>query len=234
MLKESGQKAAYKILQPLVNMLVRYHVSPNMLTTAGLVLNVVAAVLFVIGAEQGERGDMRFIGWGGFIILVAGLFDMLDGQVARHGNRTSRFGALYDSVLDRYSELVMFLGICYYLVSHHYFLSSIFAFLAMVGSMMVSYTRARAEGLGIPCAVGLMQRPERIILIGTSAIVCGVVSTSIGGGYKLHVDFLPFHIFETMSIFTVPITVVAVLANYTAITRLNHCRRVLAGNEDPT
>jgi CDP-diacylglycerol--glycerol-3-phosphate 3-phosphatidyltransferase len=232
MLKEIGQQAAYRILQPLVNMLVRYRVSPNMLTTMGLCLNVVAAIVFVIGAEQGQRGDMRFIGWGGFIILFAGLFDMLDGQVARHGNQASRFGALYDSVLDRYSELVMFLGICYYLVAHHYFLSSLFAFLAMVGSMMVSYTRARAEGLGIPCSVGLMQRPERIVLIGTSAIACGLTSAIIGGDFKLNVEFLPFHIFETMSIFTVPVTIVAILANYTAVARLNHCRRELLRKQE--
>jgi phosphatidylglycerophosphate synthase len=231
MLKELGQKTAYRVLQPLVSALVRLHVSPNAITTAGLVMNVAAAVVFVVGAEKGVRGDMTFIGWGGLVILVAGLFDMLDGQVARQGRQSSRFGALYDSVLDRYSEQIMFLGICYYLVAHHYFFSSISAFLALAGSMMVSYTRARAEGLGIACTVGLMQRPERIVVIGTSAIACGIASAYIGGDYKFRVDWLPFHIFETMSIFTVPIAVVAVLANYTAITRLNHCRRVLAAQE---
>jgi len=231
MLKELGQKAAYRVLQPLVNLLVRLRVSPNAITTVGLVMNVVAAVVFVIGAECGVRGDMSYIGWGGFIILFAGLFDMLDGQVARHGHRSSRFGALYDSVLDRYSEQIMFLGICYYLVAHHYFISSLMAFLALTGSMMVSYTRARAEGLGISCSVGLMQRPERIVAIGTSAMACGLLSMVIGGDFKLRVDFLPFHIFETISIFTIPIIVVALLANYTAITRLQHCRKVLSETE---
>src|SRR5437868_14107553 len=101
---------------------------------------------------------------------------MLDGQVARLGNMKAVFGALYDSVLDRYSELIIFLGICYYLVSHHYFLSSIFAFIALIGSMMVSYVRARAEGLGVECKGGLMQRPERVITIAVFAIACGVAS----------------------------------------------------------
>jgi CDP-diacylglycerol--glycerol-3-phosphate 3-phosphatidyltransferase len=232
MLKEIGQKAAYRVMQPLVDLLVRYRVSPNAITTIGLAMNVVAAVVFILGAEYGVRGDLRYIGWGGFIILFAGLFDMLDGQVARHGKSATRFGALYDSVLDRYSELIMFLGICYYLVAHHYFLSSMFGFLALAGSMMVSYTRARAEGLGIACAVGLMQRPERIVMIGTSAIACGVTAFFIGGDFKWNVEFLPFHIFETISIFTIPLTIVAFLANYTAITRLMHCRNVLRNNRD--
>ena len=92
------------------------------------------------------------------------------------GNMSSKFGALYDSVLDRYSELIMFLGICYYLISHDYFMSSVFGFIAMIGSIMVSYTRARAEALGADCSVGWMQRPERILLISISAILCGLVS----------------------------------------------------------
>jgi phosphatidylglycerophosphate synthase len=109
---------------------------------------------------------------------------MLDGQVARLGNMSSPFGALYDSVLDRYSELILFLGICYYLVAHHYFLSSLFAFIGLIGSMMVSYTRARAEGLGIECKDGLMQRPERVIIVGVSALACGIASRWLGGNYQ--------------------------------------------------
>ncbi len=232
MLKEIGQSAAYRVLQPLVSALIRLHVTPNTITTIGLSLNILGAVFFIIGAEFGVRGDLSYVGWGGFIILFAGLFDMLDGQVARQGKMASRFGALYDSVLDRYSELIMFLGICYYLVSHHYFMSSIFAFLALTGSMMVSYTRARAEGLGIQCSVGLMQRPERIVIIGTTALLCGIISIFIGGDYKLNVSFLPFHIFETITIFTFPVLIVAVLANYTAIDRLIHCRRELMKMEN--
>src|SRR5690349_10685007 len=152
---------------------------------------------------------------------------MIDGQVARLGNMSSKFGALYDSVLDRYSELVMFLGICYYLVGHHYFLSSLFAFIALIGSMMVSYVRARAEGLGIECKDGLMQRPERVVTVGVSAIACGIASIFLGGDYKLFIPGIPFHVFETISIFTIPITVMAVLTNITAVKRLLGARKSL-------
>lgn len=227
MLKEIGQETAYKIINPLVKMLVRMHVTPNAITTIGLLLNIAAVVVFIIGAEFGQRGDLSYVGIGGAVILFAGLFDMLDGQVARIGKMASKFGALYDSVLDRYSELLMFLGICYYLVSHNYFMSSLFAFLALIGSMMVSYTRARAEGLGIQCTVGFMQRPERVIIIGLSAIICWIISLFIGGLYKYYVSFVPFYLFETITFFTFPILIVAIFANYTAIDRLNHCRKEL-------
>src|ERR1700710_1268260 len=143
------QQNIYKVINPIVKLLIRAGLTPNGVTTIGLILNIGVAVIFIAGAEEGNRGDLSFIGWAGALILFAGLFDMLDGQVARLGNMSSTFGALFDSVLDRYSELVMFLGICYYLVAHHYFLSSLFAFIALIGSTMVSYTRARAEGLGI-------------------------------------------------------------------------------------
>jgi len=141
----------HRILNPLVKFFISIGLTPNGITTIGLILNLGVAIIFIIGAESGARGDYSYIGWGGAMILFAGMFDMLDGQVARIGNMTSRFGALYDSVLDRYSEMLMFLGICYYLVAHHYFLSSLMAFIGLMGSLMVSYTRARAEGLGIPC-----------------------------------------------------------------------------------
>jgi CDP-diacylglycerol--glycerol-3-phosphate 3-phosphatidyltransferase len=121
----------------------------------------------------------------------------------------------------------MFLGICYYLVGHHYFLSSLFAFIALIGSMMVSYVRARAEGLGVECKGGLMQRPERVVTIGVTAILCGVISMYIGGDYKLYIPGIPFHVFETMSIFTFPLTVMAVLTNITAINRLRESKKAL-------
>jgi CDP-diacylglycerol--glycerol-3-phosphate 3-phosphatidyltransferase len=140
---------------------------------------------------------------------------------------SSSFGALLDSVLDRYSELFMFLGICYYLISHHYFISSLLAFIGLVGSMMVSYTRARAEGLGIECKGGLMQRPERVVLVGTSALACGIASSYIGGDYKLYINGIPFHVFETMSIFTIPLAILAVLTNITAYNRLMDAKRAL-------
>lgn len=227
------QQSIYKIIDPLVKGLIKIGLTPNAVTTIGLVLNIGVAVIFIIGAEEGNRGDLSYVGWAGALVLFAGLFDMLDGQVARLGNMSSTFGALYDSVLDRYSEMVMFLGICYYLVGHHYFISSLFAFIALIGSMMVSYTRARSEGLGIQNKGGLMQRPERVILVGVSAIACGLTANVIGGNYKLYVTGVPFHVFETMTIFTLPIMAMALLTNFTAIKRLRDAKKALDKKEPP-
>jgi phosphatidylglycerophosphate synthase len=225
------QLSIYKIINPLVRLLIKAGLTPNMVTTIGLLLNIGVAIIFISGAEEGRRGDLSYVGWAGALILFAGLFDMLDGQVARLGNMSSPFGALYDSVLDRYSELILFLGICYYLVAKHYFLSSLFAFIGMIGSMMVSYTRARAEGLGIECKDGLMQRPERVIIIGVSALACGVASHWMGGNFKVTLPDTGFPVFETISIFTIPLTLMAFLANWTAIGRLRDARRTLQERE---
>ncbi len=225
--RQKLQKGIYLVIDPFVRVLIKMGLTPNMVTTIGFVLNIGVAAIFVMGAEEGNRSDLSYVGWAGSLILFAGLFDMLDGQVARLGNMSSSFGALYDSVLDRYSELIMFLGICYYLVGQHYFLSSLFAFVALIGSMMVSYTRARAEGLGIECKEGLMQRPERIITIGVAALACGITGYYIGGDHKWYVPGVSFHILETMSIFTIPIAILAVLTNITAIKRLLDAKKKL-------
>lgn len=221
------QKGIYVVIDPFVRLLIKIGLTPNIITTIGFLLNIGVTIIFIEGAEKGNRGNLVYVGWAGALILFAGLFDMLDGQVARLGNMSSTFGALYDSVLDRYSELVMFFGICYYLVGHHYFLSSIFAFIALIGSMMVSYTRARAEGLGIQCKDGLMQRPERVITIGVAAIACGITSHYLGGDHKWYIPGVSFHVLETMSIFTIPIALMAVLNNVTAIKRLLGAKKTL-------
>ena len=143
--------------------------------------------------------------------------DMMDGRVARLGNMSSKFGALYDSVLDRYSELMTFFGICYYLSVKDYFIYAIIAFVALIGSLMVSYVRARAEGLGIECKVGFMQRPERVVLTSLGALFCGV--------------FKDITAFDPMLILMVPLTIVAVFANITAFARVRHCYKVMTANE---
>jgi CDP-diacylglycerol--glycerol-3-phosphate 3-phosphatidyltransferase len=230
-LRTSLQLGIYKVIDPFVKLLIKLGLTPNAVTSIGFVLNIGVAAIFILGGEEGNRDDLSYVGWAGGMILFAGIFDMLDGQVARLGNMKSTFGALYDSVLDRYSELIMFFGICYYLVAQHYFLSSIFAFIALIGSMMVSFVRARAEGLGIECKGGLMQRPERVVTIGVCAIICGVSSLYIGGNYKLYIPGIKYHVFETMSILTIPITLLAVLTNITAFNRLKDAKNTLEKQE---
>lgn len=231
-IRDSLQQLIYKIIHPLVKGLIKLGVTPNMVTFTGFILNVGVAVIFVTGAQEENRGQLSYVGWAGALILFSGLFDMIDGQVARIGNMSSKYGALFDSVLDRYSELVMFLGICYYLAAYHYFLSSLFAFIALIGSMMVSYTRARSEGLGIQNKGGFMQRPERVVLTGLSALACGITANFIGGDYKYYLPGTSIRIFESITVFTLPITIMAILTNITAIRRLVDAKKAMEALEE--
>lgn len=224
------QQTIYKIINPIVHRLIKVGITPNFVTAAGLFINIIATVILIYAAHC-ERGNFSYVGWAGLVILFAGLFDMLDGQVARIGKMTSRYGALFDSVLDRYSELIVLFGLCYYLILQGYFFSSLFGFIALIGSMMVSYIRARAEGLGIECKVGFMQRPERVILISAGAIFCGIFYYFIGD-YKLFIPGVLFPVFEPIVILVIPLVIVAVFSNVTAIGRLNYCRKVLKEEEN--
>jgi phosphatidylglycerophosphate synthase len=226
--KSKGQALVYTWIDPFVRWCIKLGITPNVVTLMGLFINILAAAVFVYGGEKSNREDHSIVGIAGALILFAGLFDMMDGRLARVGKMDSKYGALFDSVLDRYSEMFMFLGICYYLIAHDYFLSSLFAFIAMIGSVMVSYTRARAEGLGLKMAdVGLMQRPERILLIGISALLCGFLTSVLGSDYRITVDWLPFPLFETITIFTFPIFLLAILSNFTSISRMRHAEKML-------
>ena len=220
--RDWAQQMIYKIINPTVHGLIKIGFTPNLITTSGLILNIVAACVFIYGGMKGDPYDFSYVGWGGGIILFAGLFDMLDGQVARIGNMSSTFGALYDSVLDRYSELIVFFGICFYLILQGYIISSLIAFIALIGSLMVSYVRARAEGLGLECKVGFMQRPERVVLTALGAICCGIFAPLMQGNET----------FEPILILSVPLTIIAVFANITAFGRLNHCRKLLNQQEN--
>ncbi|NDV64590.1 CDP-alcohol phosphatidyltransferase family protein [Bacteroides sp. 224] len=213
--RDWAQQFIYKVIDPFVRGLIKIGVTPNVVTTIGFLLNVAAAGIFVYGAPYGSEGDYSYIGWGGFLILFAGLFDMLDGQVARIGKMSSKFGAMYDSVLDRYSEMVVLGGIIYYFMYNHFFVAGFISLVALVGSIMVSYIRARAEGLGIECKGGFMQRPERVVIMGVGALVCGICYHFAG--------------FEewVLWVFTASLLIVAIFSNITAIGRLNHSRRVM-------
>lgn len=206
------QQLIYKIINPVVHGMIKIGITPNFITTTGLVLNIVAAALFVY-AGMFKSGELAYVGWGGGIVLFAGLFDMMDGRVARVGNMSSTFGALYDSVLDRYSELVTLFGIFYYLMLQGYVWGSIITFVALIGSLMVSYVRARAEGLGLECKVGFMQRPERVVLTSLGAVLCGVFADCTS--------------FDPMLLLIVPMALIAVLANLTAFVRISHCHKLL-------
>jgi CDP-diacylglycerol--glycerol-3-phosphate 3-phosphatidyltransferase len=137
-------------------------VSPNLLTVVGLLLNVgVAAVI--------AAGHPRI---GGVLLLLASAFDMLDGAVARADGRVTRFGGFLDSTLDRYSEIVVFLGLLIFLLgTPDARIGSILVFVAAAGGLMVSYTRARAEAAGVGASVGVLPRPERIILLAVCLIL---------------------------------------------------------------
>lgn len=207
------QQVIYKIINPVIHGMIKIGITPNFITTTGLIINIVAAaVLIYAGMYQPE--NLAYVGWAGGIILFAGLFDMMDGRVARIGNMSTTFGALYDSVLDRYSELITLFGIFYYLILLGYQWGSIIAFIALIGSLMVSYVRARAEGLGLECKVGFMQRPERVVLTSLGALFCGIFSNCT--------------LFDPMLILIVPLAVIAVLANLTAFARLAHCYKLLS------
>jgi CDP-diacylglycerol---glycerol-3-phosphate 3-phosphatidyltransferase len=144
-----------RIFGPLTSGLQRLKVTPNQVTIAGTVLNVAAAALVV-------RGNLIIAG---IVFLAAGCCDMLDGALARLAKMTTPFGAFLDSTLDRFSEGVIFAGIAYLLAVRGHSVVVGLVVLAFLGSVMVSYTRARAESLGVDCKVGLMSRPERVILI---------------------------------------------------------------------
>ena len=152
------------ILQPSTNFLVRSRVTPDLLTMIGFVLNLVAAALFGLDEYR----------WAGLMVLVAGIFDLLDGQVARTGRTESKFGALLDSTVDRYSEIVVWFGLAVSFIRSGSLWTSSALFFALAGSLMVSYVRARAEGLGEECKIGFMQRPERVIALGVGGVV-GVI-----------------------------------------------------------
>ncbi len=149
------------LLEKIVRTLSLFRIHPNMLTTIGLVTNIVAAVLFATG---------HFFP-AGLAVVCAGLFDMVDGRVARTTNTATSFGAFFDSVIDRYSDMVLFIGMLVYYSRAERLVYVILVGLVMAGSVMISYTRARAESLIPTCKVGFLERPERIVLIIIGALI---------------------------------------------------------------
>jgi CDP-diacylglycerol---glycerol-3-phosphate 3-phosphatidyltransferase len=155
------------VLQGIVDGLALTRISPNALTFIGLIINTLAAFLF---GHANTQNSVRMFLYGGLVIVGAGIFDMVDGRVARKTDQVTIFGAFFDSVIDRYSDVVLFFGLLvYYARANRFFYVVLVAFV-MVTSLMVSYTRARAEALIGECKVGFMERPERIVLIILGAL----------------------------------------------------------------
>jgi CDP-diacylglycerol--glycerol-3-phosphate 3-phosphatidyltransferase len=144
----------------IVRWLALSRIHPNVLTFLGLVINIVAAYLFAAGSFR----------WAGAVVIGAGLFDMVDGRVARETNRVTRFGGFFDSVLDRYSDLALLMGLLVYYASINRFFYVVLTAIVMTGSVMVSYTRARSENTIPKCKVGFLERPERVVLLILGAL----------------------------------------------------------------
>ena len=210
--RDTLQKIIYIVINPIIKGMIKIGITPNIVTTIGLLLNLVATGLFVYAGDRLYAPESTAaVGWGGAIMLFAGLFDMMDGRLARMGNMSSTFGAIWDSVLDRYSELFTLSGIAMFMILNGWIWSCVITFTAMVGSIMVSYTRARAEGLGIECKVGFMQRPERVVVASLGAIFCGIS--------------------DNLWMLTVAMTLIAICANITAFWRIGHCYKELTGKQ---
>ena len=202
------QKVIYYLIKPLIKGMIKIGITPNFITTTGFILNLFATGLMIYAAIYAPY-NTNIIGYAGGVIIFAGLFDMMDGRLARLGNMQSTFGALWDSPLDRYSELFTLFGIQFYLLANQWIYSGIITFLAIIGSIMVSYVRARGEGLGIDVKVGFMQRPERVVATAIGAIVCGICNSLWG--------------------LVVPMILIALLANITAFWRIIYCYKQLKG-----
>ena len=184
-----------EILAPSTEFLVEKRFTPDLLTMIGFVFNIGAAVFFGFG----------FYMWAGLTVLVAGVFDFLDGQVARKGKTESKFGALLDSTVDRYSEIFIWFGIAISFIRADDLWTSSAVFFALAGSLMVSYVRARIEGLGAECKVGFMQRPERVIAIGAGGVIVPLIG-DIG--------------------LIIVVWAIALLGNFTAMERVIHFRKL--------
>jgi CDP-diacylglycerol--glycerol-3-phosphate 3-phosphatidyltransferase len=187
-------------------------VHPNALSITGLILSILAGLVYSTGSFF----------WGAWVLGLAGICDSLDGRLARQTEKSSRFGAFLDSTLDRFGEMFVFLGLAWHFSGGAALLrmdsadpsqsqsptAVTFIILAVAGSFMVSYTRARAEGLGVDCTVGWMQRPERVVLLIIGSLLASI---PVIGQFVMMLTLL----------------LLAILANVTAVQRIYHVRKKL-------
>jgi phosphatidylglycerophosphate synthase len=197
------------VLGPWERTLVRWRVSPNALTFGSFLVACASAVFFATGN----------FGAGGWLYLLTGILDILDGRIARATGKVTKGGAFFDSVMDRYAELVVFGGLAIY---YRHSWALYVTLVASLGSIMVSYTRARGEALGVQVNIGTMQRPERLFYLGVISGLSPIVETLFGHG-----SLPPF----------VPVVVALALlgasANVTAIRRISHTLARLDGKQPP-
>ena len=186
-------RLANRFTTPTAKVLSKTGVTPNTLTVMGFLVSVAAGVLIALG---------HFLA-GGLVVLFAGAFDLMDGPVARVTGKTSRFGGFLDSTLDRLSEAAVLAGILAYYAYNQGTWESLLAYGCFVGSVMVSYLRARAEGLGVKCEVGVFTRVERVIVMSIGLIVGQWVDLAI----------------------PVMLGIITVLAFFTVVQRLVHVQR---------
>lgn len=194
----------YWLTSPFASLMIKLHVTPNGLTLWGFAVSCISAYFFHKG----------MVGAGGWLMIFGATFDMFDGHIARMTGTASKSGAFFDSVMDRFSEGVVFLGLAS-LYRSSWILY--FVILALVGSMMVSYTRARGEGVGVDCKTGIMQRPERIVYLGVGSIFSPLFAYFLKPVMTLPLDFMTIG----------AILIIAILTNLTALQRIRYIIRHL-------
>lgn len=204
MFQDAMRKLTSFITQPIAKVLAGIGITANSLTITGLFFGIAAGIFIALGRLK----------LAGILILVGGSFDMFDGAVARASNKNSPFGALLDSVVDRYSEGIIFLGLAIYFAMEGSMKDRVYGLiptcLGLISAFLVSYVRARAEGLQLDCKVGLMQRPERVILLA------------------LGVLFQSFSIVN-VSILIVALWILVILSHITVLQRVAFALRKLQG-----
>lgn len=220
--RDALQQGIYVVINPFVRLLLRLGVTPNIITFIGFLGNIAAAVVIVWAAYGAQVAPLRWslLTWGGALIIGFSLFDMLDGQAARIGHLASTFGAFFDSVLDRYCEFVTVGAVAYLFICTGWDLAALLTFLALMGSLLVSYTRARGEGLGVVCKIGFMQRPERVVVLALSLLAAGICGQCGVGAYGASS-------FDPLWILAVAMGVMAVFTNLTAIARIQYMKKHL-------
>ena len=191
------------LIRPVEQTLVRLGISPNALTFTSL----------IIAAATGYAIATGHFAWGGWLYILTGVFDLLDGRVARATGRVSPSGAFFDSVMDRYAELAVFAGYSYF-YRDSWVLFAVLA--ASLGSIMVSYSRARGEALSVDVNVGMMQRPERLVYLGASTALAPILEALVGHG-----------VFPVYPIVVGVLVLLAVSTNVTALRRIIHTIREL-------